>query len=154
MNPITGANQQPLQPRNANQVQQNYAYGHVNYVAAENAQQAPDIVFDMFLANSYPGIWPWAKTPPSPAWLPSFPLCVARVAIQSGPAVSCSPATQASLAGLRHHHDTKAESELDAPPWRKSPFFTYLRPDLLRIKTESALKLSPCPSRMVGRKYL
>jgi hypothetical protein len=33
MNPVTGANQQPLQPRNSNQVQQNYAYGHVNHVA-------------------------------------------------------------------------------------------------------------------------
>jgi hypothetical protein len=54
MNPVTGANQQPLQPRNANQVQQNYAYGHVNHVTAEDAQQALDVVFGMFLANSNP----------------------------------------------------------------------------------------------------
>jgi hypothetical protein len=53
-NPITGANQQPVQPRNANQVQQNYAYGHVNHIAAEDAQQALDVVFGMFLANSNP----------------------------------------------------------------------------------------------------
>jgi hypothetical protein len=53
-NPATGANQQPLQPRNANQVQQNYAYGRVNHVAAEDAQQAPDVVFGMFLASSNP----------------------------------------------------------------------------------------------------
>jgi hypothetical protein len=54
MNLVTGTNQQPLQPRNANQVQQNYAYGRVNHVTAEDAQQAPDIVFGMFLANSNP----------------------------------------------------------------------------------------------------
>jgi hypothetical protein len=53
-NLVTGANQQPLQPRNANQVQQNYAYGHMNHVAVEDAQQAPDVVFSMFLANSNP----------------------------------------------------------------------------------------------------
>jgi hypothetical protein len=53
-NPITGANEQQLQPWNANQVQQNYAYGRVNHVAAEDAQQAPDVVFSMFLANSNP----------------------------------------------------------------------------------------------------
>jgi hypothetical protein len=35
-------------------VQQNYAYGRVNHVAAEDAQQAPDVVFSMFLANSNP----------------------------------------------------------------------------------------------------
>jgi hypothetical protein len=55
-NPITGANKQPQQPRNTNQVQQNYAYGHVNHVAAEDAQQAPNAVFGMFLANSNPAI--------------------------------------------------------------------------------------------------
>jgi hypothetical protein len=55
-NPVTGANQQPLQPRNASQVQQNYAYGRVNHVAAEDAQQAPNVVFGMFLANSNPAI--------------------------------------------------------------------------------------------------
>jgi hypothetical protein len=54
VNPVTGANQQPLQPRNANQVQQNYAYGRVNHVAVEDAQQAPDVIFGMFLANSNP----------------------------------------------------------------------------------------------------
>jgi hypothetical protein len=53
-NPITGANQQPLPPWNANQVQQNYAYGRVNHVTAEDAQQALDVVFGMFLANSNP----------------------------------------------------------------------------------------------------
>jgi hypothetical protein len=55
-NPVTGANQQPLQPRHANQVQQNYAYGRVNHVAAEGAQQALDVVLSMFLANSNPAI--------------------------------------------------------------------------------------------------
>jgi hypothetical protein len=53
-NPVIGANQQPLQPRNTNQVQQNYACGRVNLVTAEDAQQAPDLVFCMFLANSNP----------------------------------------------------------------------------------------------------
>jgi hypothetical protein len=37
-------------------VQQNYAYDRVNHVAAEDAQQAPDVVFGMFLANSNPAI--------------------------------------------------------------------------------------------------
>jgi hypothetical protein len=55
-NPVTRANQQPLQPRHANQVQQNYAYGRVNHVAAEGAQQALDVVLSMFLANSNPAI--------------------------------------------------------------------------------------------------
>jgi hypothetical protein len=53
-NAVTGANQQPLQPRNANQVQQNYAYGCVNRITVEDAQQSPDVVFGMFLANSNP----------------------------------------------------------------------------------------------------
>jgi hypothetical protein len=53
-NLVTGANQQPLQPRNVNQVQQNYAYGHMNHVTAVDAQQAPDVVFAMFLSNSNP----------------------------------------------------------------------------------------------------
>jgi hypothetical protein len=56
MNPVTGANQQPLHPRNANQVQQNYAYRRVNPVTAEDAQQAPGVLFSMFLANSNPAI--------------------------------------------------------------------------------------------------
>jgi hypothetical protein len=51
-NLVTGANHQPLQPRNANQGQQNYAYGRVNHVAVEDAQQALDVAFGMFLANS------------------------------------------------------------------------------------------------------
>jgi hypothetical protein len=51
MNPVNGANHHALHPRNANQVQQNYAYGRVNHVTAEDAQQAPDVVFGMFLAN-------------------------------------------------------------------------------------------------------
>jgi hypothetical protein len=54
VNLITGANQQPLQPRNENKVQQNYAYNHVNHVTTEDAQQAPNVVFSMFLANSNP----------------------------------------------------------------------------------------------------
>jgi len=54
VNPVTGANQQLLQARNTNQVQQNYAYGRVNHVTTEDAQQAPDVVFGMFLANSNP----------------------------------------------------------------------------------------------------
>jgi hypothetical protein len=33
-------------------VQQNYAYGCVNHVGAEDAQQAPDVVFGMFLENT------------------------------------------------------------------------------------------------------
>jgi hypothetical protein len=44
--------QQPLRPRNTNQVQQNYAYSYVNHVTAEDAQQAPDVVFGMFLENT------------------------------------------------------------------------------------------------------
>jgi hypothetical protein len=56
VNPVTGANQQPLQPRNANQVQQSYAYGRVNHITVEDAQKAPDVVFGMFLANSNPAI--------------------------------------------------------------------------------------------------
>jgi hypothetical protein len=51
-NPITGANQQLLQPWNSNQVQQNYAYSHMNHITMEDAQQAPDVVFDMFLAHN------------------------------------------------------------------------------------------------------
>jgi hypothetical protein len=39
---------------NTNQVKQNYAYGCVNHVTAEDAQQAPDVVFSMFLAKSNP----------------------------------------------------------------------------------------------------
>jgi hypothetical protein len=54
VNPVTGANQQALQPRNANQVQQNSAYGRMNHVTVEDAQQALDVVFGIFLANSNP----------------------------------------------------------------------------------------------------
>jgi hypothetical protein len=51
---------QQQQPRNNNQTprsnkgQQNYVRGRVNHVAAETAQEAQDVVFDMFLVNSAP----------------------------------------------------------------------------------------------------
>jgi hypothetical protein len=35
-------------------VQQNYTYGKVNHVTAEEAQQAQDVVLHMFFASSHP----------------------------------------------------------------------------------------------------
>jgi hypothetical protein len=40
-------------PQN-NKDQQNYVRGHVNHVAIETAQEAQDVVFNMFLINSAP----------------------------------------------------------------------------------------------------
>jgi hypothetical protein len=36
------------------QAQQNYMYGKVNHVTSEEAQQAQDMIFGMFLASSHP----------------------------------------------------------------------------------------------------
>ena len=39
-------------PKRTTNMQQNYVWGKVNYVTAEIAQEAPDVVIDTFLANS------------------------------------------------------------------------------------------------------
>jgi hypothetical protein len=72
-----------------------------------------------------PRIWPWAETPPGPAWLLSFPLRVARVAIQCGSVISCSPVAHAGPAGLHRHHGAKAKSEL-IPCMEFIPFWLIL----------------------------
>jgi hypothetical protein len=49
---------QTTTPRAGNQVrpqgQQNFMHGRVNHMTSEEAQQAPDVVLDMFLASSHP----------------------------------------------------------------------------------------------------
>jgi hypothetical protein len=50
-------NQQPNQEVNQqrhSQGQQNFTYGKVNHVTAEEAQQSQDVVLGMFLTNSHP----------------------------------------------------------------------------------------------------
>jgi hypothetical protein len=44
--PTRGANYVPVAAK------QNYAYGRVNHVAVKEAQEAPDVVIDMFLINN------------------------------------------------------------------------------------------------------
>ena len=43
--PTRGANSVPIASK------QNYVHGKVNHVAAEEAQEAPDVVIDMFFIN-------------------------------------------------------------------------------------------------------
>ena len=52
--PAAGGAPQAVPNRNATQGPQQYAYGKVNHVTTEDAQEAAEVVLGMFLANSNP----------------------------------------------------------------------------------------------------